>query len=143
MINDQPESQIKKKKTKYEIKTKLFMSCLFYHSQYVYQNWMHNFILVMGFLQQQKLPLLPYKRDSKCVDTTPTPPPPNLASFTRLKFLKNRIKRLNLFIHVDLFLSLYRRLFKIRPFCKFEFITMFPQKIIQSIFFSKFTLMNI
>lgn len=65
MINDQPESQIKKKKeTKDEIKTKLFMYCLFYHSQYVYQNWMHN--LVVGFLQQQKLPLLPYKRDSKC-----------------------------------------------------------------------------
>lgn len=39
MINDQPESQIKKKKkTKYKIKTKLFMYCLFYHSQYVYQN---------------------------------------------------------------------------------------------------------
>lgn len=75
MINDQPESQIKKKekkrKTKYEIKTKLFMYCLFYHSQYVYQNWMHN--LVVGFLQQQKLSLLPYKRDSICVDTTPPP----------------------------------------------------------------------
>lgn len=83
MINDQPESQIKKKKeTKDEIKTKLFMYCLFYHSQYVYQNWMHN--LVVGFLQQQKLPLLPYKRDSKCVNTTP-PPPPKLGIIYEVK----------------------------------------------------------
>lgn len=66
-MTSQNRKSKKEKKTKYEIKTKLFMYCLFYHSQYVYN-------LVVGFLQQQKLPLLPYKRDSKCVNTTPPPP---------------------------------------------------------------------
>lgn len=88
----------KKKKTKYEIKIKLFMYCLVYHSQYIYRNWMHN--LVVGFLQQQNLPLLPYKRDCKCVDTK-TPPKPSI--IYTVKVFKNRIKRLNLFIDVDLF----------------------------------------
>lgn len=102
MINDQPESQIKKKKKKERLNMKLKLSflCIVY------------FITANMFIKTECIIWLWVSYNNKICHCFPTrgivsvwtqKNPPNLASFTRLKFFKNRIKRLNLFIDVDLF----------------------------------------